>query len=83
MQRDNEQHVALLAVNSIATSTTNYVRWTLLLAHAVACQEIPPGEHRFMLRNLIDTYLCPEVGKSSCERPNNNFCQEFYETEIR
>jgi len=70
-------------VTSIATLTTNYVRWMFLLvpsAHAVGCQEeIPPGKHRFMFRNnLIDTYLRPEFGKSSCERPNNNVCQDVY-----
>jgi hypothetical protein len=74
--------MAVLAVNSTATLTTNYVHWTFFVAHAVACQEIPPGEHRFMLRNFINAKLRPEFGKSSCERPNNKFCQEFYETEI-
>jgi len=83
MQRDNKHHLASLAVTSIATLTTNYVRWTFLLAHAVACQEIPPGEHRFTLRNLVDEYLRLEIGKSSCERSDNSFCREVYGTEIR
>jgi hypothetical protein len=53
-------------------------------AHAVECQEkIPSSEHRVMLRNLFDTYLCPETGKSTGERPNNNFCQEVYGAKIR
>jgi len=73
---------APLAITSIATLTTNYVRWMFLLVpcvHAVGCQEeIPPGEHRFMLRNLIDTYLRPEFGRSSCERLNNIVFQDVY-----
>jgi len=59
MQRDNEQHVASLAGKSIATLTTNYVRWMFLLvpsAHAMGCyEETPPGEHRFKMHNFIDT----------------------------
>jgi hypothetical protein len=57
---------------------TNYARWMFFLvpsAHVVECQEeMPPGEYRFMFRNLIDTFLRPEFGESSCKRPNNNFC---------
>ena len=45
----NSSTVASLAVTSIATLTTNYVRWMFLVvpsAHAVGYQEeIPPGEH--------------------------------------
>jgi hypothetical protein len=53
-------------------------------AHAVGCQEeIPPGEHRFMLRDPTDTYLRPEFRKSSYECPNNNLYQEVYGGGIR
>jgi hypothetical protein len=82
MQRENKQQG--FVVRNLATLTTNYVRRQrkFLLApsaHAVGCQEeIPSGEYQFMFRNLIDTYLRPEPGKPTCERPNNNFCQEVY-----
>ena len=58
----------------------NYVHcmfFLVLSAHAVGCQEeFPPGEHPFMLRNLVYTYLRPEFGKSTCESPSNNVCQD-------
>ena len=63
MQRlgDNKQHVASLAVNLVATLTTNYVRWMFLLvpsAHAMGCQEeIPPGEYRLCCA-ILSTHIC-------------------------
>jgi len=57
----DEHHLALLAITSIATLTTNYVRWMFLLvpsAHAVGCQEeIPPGEYRLCCAILL-THIC-------------------------
>lgn len=80
-------HTTSLAVTLIATSTTNCVRWMILLetsAHTVASQEeIHPGEHRFISRNLrVVTYLRLGFGKSSCKYSDNNLCQ-VYGAEIR
>ena len=53
-------------------------------AHTVASQEeIHPGEHRFISRNLrVVTYLRLGFGKSSCRYSDNNLCQ-VYGAEIR
>jgi hypothetical protein len=67
--------------------TTNYVRRQRMFllvpsAHAVGCQEeIPPGKYQFMLRNLIDTYLRPEFGKSTANVPTTMSAKLFMEPE--
>jgi len=86
MQRDNEQ-VASLAVNSIATLKTNYVRWMFLLVpsvHAVGCQEeIPPGpgEHRFMLRNLLTHIRVQKLENPPANVPTTMPAKMFMEPE--
>ena len=62
---------------------TGCFSWCRLHILWSAKKKFPQVSTRVMLRNLFDTYLRSETGKSTGERPNNNFCQEVYGAEIR